>query len=178
MTDRQLLEALAALEPTAYTGEAFRHAAPPYDPLSGAGARSVGGRWNPPNSFETLYVAGERRTAAAEFLRLGAKAGVDPAGFLPRRLHVLNLRLSGLVDLRSGDALARVGLTPALVATDDPTACRRVGAMAHQLGREGIVAASATGSGTVLALFAGKLAASSELTVTSSEDWTELADVH
>ncbi|MGH2824591.1 MAG: RES domain-containing protein, partial [Thermoleophilaceae bacterium] len=31
-------------------------------PLSGAGARSLGGRWNPRESFATLYLALERET--------------------------------------------------------------------------------------------------------------------
>lgn len=166
-----ILGALSALGATSFAGEAWRHAAPQYEPTSGAGARSHGGRWNPPNSFDTLYLALDRATAAREFRRMAEKAGLPLEGFLPRRLHRYRVDVRNLVDLRSEAALADVGLTLARVQADDPTHCRAVGAAAHQLGSEGILAPSATGIGEVLVIFGDRLGPDSRIDPIDFTDW-------
>jgi hypothetical protein len=65
--DPQILARIDAIEPTPFAGKAFRHLAPDHHPLSGIGARTHGGRWNPPDSFSTLYLALERKTTVLEF---------------------------------------------------------------------------------------------------------------
>jgi len=167
----KLVAAIDQLDPAAYAGEAFRHQAAQYNPLSGAGARSLGGRWNPPESFATLYLAIERETVVAEFNRMAERSRRAPQDFLPRRLYRYEVRLDGLVDLRVPDAMALVGLTAEDLRDDDPTACQAVGEAAQYLGREGVIAPSATGAGTILAVYFDRLEPESVLQPLDYENW-------
>lgn len=172
MAGAQLYSAIEALGVVPFTGEAFRHQAAKYDPLSGAGARSQGGRWNPPNSFSTLYVALASETAIAEFHRMAQKAGVPPAGFLPRRLYRYDLRLQAVLDLRPAEARQSMGLPVADLGEADLAQCQAVGDAAHQLGREAILAPSAADAGSVLAVFLDRLDPASAISVIDFVDWT------
>jgi len=98
--DQQLLARIDAIEPTSFAGQAFRHLAHDHHPLSGMGARIHGGRWNPPESFSTLYLALDRETTVREFYRLAERQGRDPEDFLPRRLYRYGIALAALLDLR------------------------------------------------------------------------------
>lgn len=131
----------------------------------------MGGRWNPPESFATLYLALERETVAREFLRLAGRVGRAPDDFLPRRFYRYSVELSALLDLREAEARAAVGLTEAHVTDDDLGPCQAVGEAAHYLGREGVIAPSATGAGTVLAVFFDRLAAGSFVRELDYETW-------
>lgn len=166
-----LVAAVDELDPMAYSGSAYRHQATRWNPLSGAGARSLGGRWNPPESFATLYMAVERDTAVAEFLRMAARSRRNPEDFLPRRLYRYDVQLAGLVDLRDAQARETIKLTDDDLANDDPAACQAVGAAAQYLGREGILAPSATGQGTVLAVFFDRLEPDSSVQPQDFETW-------
>jgi RES domain-containing protein len=172
MPPPRLVTAVDELGPTAHAGPAYRHQAAGWNPLSGAGARIQGGRWNPPNSFATIYVAVTRETAIAEFNRMAARAGRRPEDFTPRRLYTFELRLHGLVDLRPTDARTAVDLDDDDILGDDASACQAVGEAAETLGREGIIAPSATGLGIVLAVFFDRLGADSEVAVRGHETWT------
>lgn len=166
-----LVAAIDQLDPATYSGAAYRHVASHYNPLSGAGARSQGGRWNPKGSYSTLYLARERATAIAEFQRMASRAGRAPADFLPRRLYTYRLRLNGLLDLTDPDALAAVDLTAADLSSDDLSRCQAVGEAAQHLGREGVIAPSATTSGTVIAVFFDRLDPESAVEAPSYELW-------
>ena len=155
--DPRLVGALDALAPTSYTGEAYRHVAENRHPLSGAGARSQGGRWNPPQSFATLYLAVERETVEAEFARMAARQGLPLTAFLPRRMYRYEVKLSAVVDLRQPSARQALDLSDDQLSADDLRACQAIGEAAQYLGREAILAPSATGAGTVLAIFFDRL---------------------
>lgn len=163
--------AVDGLAAAGLSGEAFRHVAENRHPLSGAGARSLGGRWNPPESFATLYLALERQTVVREFLRLARRTGRAPDDFLPRRFYRYGFELSALLDLREADARAAVGLTEAHISSDNLAPCQAVGEAAHYLGREGVIAPSATGAGAVLAVFFDRLAAGSFVRELDYETW-------
>jgi RES domain-containing protein len=163
--------AVDGLASAGLSGEAFRHVAENRHSLSGAGARSLGGRWNPRESFATLYLALERETVVREFLRLAQRMGRAPDDFLPRRFYRYSFELSGLLDLREAGARAAVGLTDAQISGDDLGPCQAVGEAAHYLGREGVIAPSATGSGTVLAVFFDRLTAGSFVRELEYERW-------
>jgi RES domain-containing protein len=155
MPSPHLVDALDQIEPSPYRGEAFRHVSADRHPLSGAGARSLGGRWNPPNSFATLYLADSAATAEREFLRFVARSNLRPGDFLPRRLYRLEVRLCTVVDLTQPElpeALAEVDLESDALG---PT--QAIGEAAQYLGYEGILAPSAAGTGTVLAVFNDQL---------------------
>jgi RES domain-containing protein len=168
----ELVAAVDELDPTTYSGVAYRHQAARWNPLSGAGARSQGGRWNPPQSFSTLYLATEPETAVAEFHRMAERAGRAPQDFLPRRLYRYEVNLVGLVDLRPEEARAVVALSDTDLAADTPSACQAIGEATQYLGRAGIVAPSATGQGTVIAVFFDRLGPNSSVQAIDYEIWT------
>jgi len=168
----RLVTAVDELGPTAHSGLAYRHQAAGWNPLSGAGARIQGGRWNPPNSFATIYLAVQRETAIAEFNRMAARSGRRPEDFTPRRLYRFELRLQGMVDLRPAPAREAVNLGDADILGDDPAPCQAVGEAAESLGREGIIAPSATGLGIVLAVFFDRLGSDSMLDVRGYDTWS------
>jgi RES domain-containing protein len=172
MPDGRLLAAIDALEPLALATEAFRHVAHDRHPLSGAGARLHGGRWNPPESFSTLYLALARDTTIAEFNRLAARQGRSPEDFLPRRMYRYEVVLSAVVDLRDPSSRARLDLDEAALRSNDAAHCRKVGATVHRLGLEGILAPSATGQGVVLVVFIDCLHADSHVRDLDYEVWT------
>lgn len=72
-----------------------------YLPLSGDGAASFGGRWNPVG-IATIYAARELSTAWAEYNQ----------GFVQHPALIAQLRLTGaaLADLTDGDTLARLAV--------------------------------------------------------------------
>ena len=96
MVDPELVARIGALRDATYSGEAWRHLDPSRDPLSGAGARLLGGRWNPPESFAVLYLGLALETVNAEFLRMASRQGRRVADFLPRRLCKYEVELDHL----------------------------------------------------------------------------------
>ena len=174
MLDRSLLTMVDALGPSAISVEAFRHIAKDRHPLSGAGARLHGGRWNPPESFSTLYLALEQETVVAEFYRLAARQGRAPEDFLPRQMHRYEVTLAAALDLRPAAARESLRLTDEALRALDAGRCREVGAAAHYLSFEGIIAPSATGTGTVLAVFFESLRAESNVVSVEDEEWAAL----
>lgn len=172
MIDQQVLARVDAIEPTAIETEAFRHVAEGRHPLSGAGARVHGGRWNPPDSFATLYLALDQGAAVAEFHRLAARQLRDPTDFLPRRMYRYEVALSAVLDLREDAKRRQLGLGDAELVASDPVACRSIGEAAQYLGIEAILAPSATGTGIVLAVFYDRLRAESHVRDLDYETWT------
>jgi RES domain-containing protein len=61
--------------------------------------------------------------------------------------------LAAALDLRPAAARESLGLTEELLRAVDARRCQAIGAAAHYLGFEGIIVPSATGRGTVLAVF-------------------------
>ena len=166
--DRQaLVAAIDGLTRLGYSGRGYRHVARGRDPRSATGARVHGGRWNPPDSF-SVHLGTEVQTVVDEFHRLARRQALAPESFLPRELHAFDVEAQALLDLRSVEARRTVGLGARQLRGDDLTTCRQVGAGAHALGLEGIIAPSAAGGGTVLAIFLdllrpGSLVESTEL---------------
>ena len=171
MVSAHLVSAIDQLDRAAYSGEAFRHIGPQYNPLSGAGARTHGGRWNPPQSFATLYLGFERATVIAEFGRAVARSRRSLEDFLPRRFYRYELQLRALLDMRVAENRAAVGLSDDALTADDLRPCQAVGEAAHHVGREGIVAPSAAGPGTVIAVFFDRLEADSFVRDLGFELW-------
>jgi RES domain-containing protein len=170
---KDLVDRVDALGATSYEGAALRHVAPGHDPLATAGARIRGGRWNPPESFGTLYLALDRGTVITEFHRLAARHGLRPEDFLPRDLHHFRVKLEAVLDLRREDALEAVGLDVTRVRSDNRAPCQAIGEAAHYLGLEAVLAPSATGSGDVLAVFFDRLRPESLIEVSRSEVLSE-----
>ena len=98
---------------------------------------------------------------------------MDPVNLLPRELFALELSLGKCLDIRSEEIRDRLDLGPNLIRAADASACQAVGAAAHHLGYEGIIAPSATGIGNIVAVFTDRLTPESSLTATRLETWTE-----
>lgn len=163
MINKHLLARVEAVEPPAYRGKAFRHLAQDRNPLSGSGARTVGGRWNPPESFPTLYLALDRETTIREFYRLAERQGRLPQDFLPRRMYTYDVTLTAVLDLRQAATVEALGVPASSLVGDAITQTQQIGDCAHHLGLEGILAPSAAGDGTVLAVFFDRLLADSQV---------------
>ena len=172
MLDPRLVARIDALEPISIETQAYRHLAVGRNPLSGSGARVSGGRWNPPDSFATLYVALDRETAIAELQRLAARQRRSLDDFLPRRIYRYSVSLVAVLDLRTQTQRESVELGESELRADDPVVCRQVAEAAQHLGLEAVLAPSATGSGTVLAVFFDRLRADSHVRDLDYESWT------
>ena len=133
------------------------------NPLDPSHAAVVGGRWNPPNSFPTLYLNEDLDTARAQVIALLAGSPVRPedldAGF---DLVLATLpRFQQAADAVTDDGLRRLGLpdTYPRHANGRPVrraTCQPVGVEVRGLGLRGIRARSATtedGGGRELAWF-------------------------
>ena len=156
--DEEALGRIDSRGPTKWSGTVYRHTAPGHDALSGEGARLFGGRWNPPESFATIYFADSLETCVAEFRRMAEGQGRGTAAFRPRALHVLRADELEILDLSSDEALADVGLTRDDIGSDDRSRCQEVGEGAYFLGMQGVLAPSAArSSGIVLVAFSVRL---------------------
>ncbi len=138
-----------------FTGDAFRYTAARRDPLSGAGARLHGGRWNPRDIYAATYLAIPEQACMGEFNRAAASQGMTPEIFLgaPKMFHTIQITNLPVLDLRDPAALDEVGLSVDDIAGDDWEACQLVGHAAWFLEFAGVLAPSASGHGFVLAVF-------------------------
>ena len=144
----------------------YRHYAPGYGPLNGEGARRQGGRWNPPDSYSTLYTADTVATVDAEFDRLLALARLRPESVRPRNLATIRVRFTRMVDLRDPEVQRALGVTVDDLTAENPALTQAIGEAAQHLGFEGIVAPSAADpAGHVVAIFLTNRAPDSELAV-------------
>lgn len=157
----------------AWSGATFRHTTLRRDPLSGAGARLNGGRWNPKDLFAALYLATPASTCMGELTRTAQSQGVSEIVLLqaPRLLHEIDVTDVKVLDLRDSEQRSAVGITDADISDSDWTICQQVGHSAWFLGLQGIVAPSATGAGSVLTLFEGRIEPG-QVTVSSSRSLT------
>lgn len=154
----------------------WRHSAPQYDPSSGEGARKVGGRFNPPDSFPVLYLCTTRPCALAELQRLGHRQPIGVAGLLPRQLYRYELELSEMLDLTDRDVRDALALDPDTLVGPDWNATQHIGDIAHRNGFHAIRSPSATGVDDVLAVFSD-IALSEIINVVAIERWETLEDL-
>lgn len=172
MADPELVAKLDEVSPREFSGGTCRHTGPGIHPLSTTGAQTLGGRWNPPNSFPALYLALTDETAAAEFYRRAEGENLAPEDLLPRRLHQYRVRLSAVLDLTDIEIRNALGISTDDLTSNDRSLCNALGDAAHYVGFEGILAPSATGVGDVLVVFWDRLKAESDVEPFAFKDWT------
>jgi RES domain-containing protein len=151
---------------------AFRHVAAGADPRSGLGAKIHGGRWNPPDSWPTVYLGFSRATVRGEWKRAASRQGLTLEDFLPRDLYEFDLELAAVLDLRDPAARKSVDVSDQALRVTGQAFCRRIGTAAYRLGAEGVAAPSATGEGDVVAVFLDRLHPASRLEPRLVEIWT------
>ena len=170
MNHRELLIALADLEPTRIKGQFERHCSLKWEELQPS---SAGGRWGAPRAYEVLYLGRPPSSVVAEAYRHLVDDELDypalAAQVLERRVITCEVDVPGILDLRPAAARDRLGLTDEVLTSDvgDYELCQRVGAAAHQLRASGLIAPSASRLGNTLALFTLNLPA---------EDWPRVVN--
>jgi RES domain-containing protein len=171
--DPDLVERLDGIARRPLSASTYRHVSAGRQPLSGEGSRIHGGRWNPPESFPTLYVGLTPQVAVAEFHRLAARAGRDVHDFLPREVHRIDVVLGEVLDLADAAALDGLGIDPSRLVDDDLRASQALGDAAHYLGIEAVLSASAACPGQALAIFTDRLTPASALSSELVTVWEE-----
>lgn len=177
--DDELVQRIDQLGATTWSGTTYRYTTARRDPLSGAGARLNGGRWNPPDIFATVYLGFPLKATVGELERLAESQGSTAERMLavPYVLHTVEVVNLPILDLTNPAALDRLGLTIGDIADEDWTACQSIGQAAWFLGLGGVLAPSASGLGFVLAAFETR--ALTSLAVSKSMPFTPdlLADI-
>lgn len=174
--DEALVRAVDRLPRVGFSGLAYRHVGPGHPPMSAEGSRIRGGRWNPPESFPTLYLALDQATVKAEFLRHAERQGMVPTNLLPRKLVICRVELSAALDLRDRLPWPELGLADDDVASDDMSVCQRIGDAAHYASFEALLAPSATGAGDIVAVFTDRMRAGSKVEPVDMREWTSLPE--
>jgi hypothetical protein len=132
------------------------------DPLDPSFAGRFGGRWNPPDSFPTLYLNGDLGTARAQIERMLDGYPVDPEDLDAQYMLITVAlpRTQTAADAVSDEGLERLGLPTTYPMSKgrmvSRSVCQPVGAAVRLAGLRGVharSAATADGSGTELAWF-------------------------
>jgi hypothetical protein len=172
---RDLLVAIAEIEPVRVQGRFERHVSLRWNELIGSAA---GGRWGASRAFEVLYLGRPRESVVVEAYRHLVDDELDDAGGLAasvveRRLLTCQVNIGNILDLRDVAVQKAVGLSVGDLRSPvgDWGRCQAVGAAAHQLGLAGVLAPAATALGETLALFTEKVPASQWPEIVAREIW-------
>ena len=135
----------------------YRHQAPGHNPKSGEGARRLGGRYNPPHSFPVLYLCTALPCASAELVRLAHRQGLASDHLLPREVWRIEAHLNRVLDLTDDTILSNLGLQTQDLIRDDYQLTNEIGEAAHEQRFQAVLAPSATGVDSVIAIFTENL---------------------
>ncbi len=178
MRHRDLLAAIAGIEPIRIQGTFERHTSLRWDELKPSAA---GGRWGARRAYEVLYLGRPRNSVVIEAYRHLVDDELDDAGalaatVLERRIVTCRVDIPNILDLRANSVRTAISLTDAQLFSDvgDYAACQAIGAAAHRLGLAGLVAPAAGKQGETLALFAANLPAARLPHVTKRDIWRGL----
>jgi hypothetical protein len=135
------------------------HYSDPFDPTF---AQRRGGRWNPPESWPTLYLNQDLLTVHAQVRHLFAGRGIEPDDLdddAPIRLAAATLpRRQRAADVVTSDGVDAVGLPPSYpldeLGDEIPReTTRAIGVEVHDTGLRGVLCRSAAGVGHEFAWF-------------------------
>lgn len=170
-----LLVAVADLAPIEVRGSFERHCSLRWDSLQGSAS---GGRWGARGGYEVLYLGRPRDSVVVEAYRHLVEDDMDApaelaAAVLERRIVTCDVAAPNILDLRPANARERLELGDAALRSEvgDYDPCQAIGAAAHQLGLNGVLAPAATGLGETLALFPLNLPAEQWPTITATDIW-------
>jgi RES domain-containing protein len=157
---RSMAKCLALSRP--WSGELYRSASPRYankdDLLTGAGGKMAGARWNPPNSFRTVYTSLDPHTAVDEGLAHFLYYRQPIFRAMPRVLVSLKARPGRVLDLTDGSVRLLLGVSERRLL-DAPwreeqrkrreALTQAIGRLAYDADWEGILAPSSARRGGV-----------------------------
>lgn len=170
MHDRDILDALEAIEPEAFTGDVWRITRQGHDPLRGSVAH---GRWSPNGAFEVLYTSLERDGALGE---IGFRLALEPVwpSRLAHEIHTIGAETARTLRFADVSALAPLGVETARYESFDYGATQAIAAAAHFLEFDGLIVPSARAACANLVVFMDRIAETGRLAVRTSEaiDWT------
>lgn len=120
------------------------------DPLDPTHAQRLGGRWNPPDSWPTLYLNRDIETARAQITRLLKGTPVTADDLTDDAFELVSVVLppAQIVDCVSDEGLGAAGLGSTYPCDGeerdvDHGTCQRIGRSAHESGFDGVEARSA-----------------------------------
>jgi len=162
-----------------WSGEIYRSATPRYarsrDIVSGMGSCKMGGRWNPPGSFPTVYASLEPEAAVSESLATFRYYGWALYDAMPRVFRALEAHLHRVLDLRRPEAVPHLASWLNRAQAEDWRAAQRagkettsqaIGRAAFASGVEGILVPSyASPHKTNLVAFPGNFGVGSSIRV-------------
>jgi RES domain-containing protein len=142
-----------------FRGTVYRSSEPGYanagDLLTGAGSQMHGGRWNPPASFATIYVARTVPTAIAESEAQARYYGWDVADTWPRMVVAIDVELQNVLDLTDGSIRQSLRVSEQRMTEDDwrklnddfgeESLTQAIGRAAFDAGLEGIIVRACDG---------------------------------
>lgn len=147
VVDANLIDKIGQLPTQPFEGKVFRmtfgNVPPDRENIRGA-------RWNPPD-IPAIYACLERETVIAEGEHILAAQPIPPQ--LRKTVHTIKISLNKLLDLRSADLLADLGVSQEALQSDDFWACQRIGEAVNRLGYDGILVPSVRHRGANLVIF-------------------------
>jgi RES domain-containing protein len=166
-----------------WQGIIYRSSSPRYankhDLLTGLGSRTAGGRWNPPNSFRTIYSSLDPQTALDEVLAHFHYYKLPIESAMPRVTVSVMARLQHVLDITDGTTRLALRVSEHRMITEscrEAQSARReaitqaLGRLGHELGWEGFLVPSAVRSGGLnLIVFPDNLAARSSLRIINAD---------
>jgi RES domain-containing protein len=153
LDDRDLARKIGRIEPMVMDVAVWRHLGLRETPGSGEGARGMGGRFNPPDSFPVVYGTLGRLAVGAEFRRMAQCNPIGIERLLPRHVYRSRMRSAKVLDLRRASVWEILGFSSARIQDVHPTHTQLIGELARALGFEVVVANSVTGIGDMVAIF-------------------------
>lgn len=161
--DSDLLNRLQDIEPSSWTGIAFRHVFGENDPLR---ENTRGARWNPPE-VPAIYTSLSRDGALAEADFLLSLQTPRPR--VNRTIYQVEVDLGSVVDLSDPRVLARLGVSAQALHEIDWSVCQPIGAGVEWLGNDGLIVPSARSVGRNLVIFPNQMKANSKLSILDTE---------
>ena len=163
--DPGVLDALQALDASAWKDRVFRHMLGSWPPDR---ENSRGARWNPPE-VRAIYTSLQRETAVTE----GDYAiNSQPVlSTITRTIYTLEVSLSSVVQLLDWGLLTTLGLTQEQFGLYDYTICQHLGGAIEWLGHDGAIVPSARAvGGTNLVIFPNRQRADYRFETIESEE--------
>jgi hypothetical protein len=164
--DRALLDALEAIEPSAFEGRVWRITRKGREPLRGSVAK---GRWTPNRECEVLYTSLTKEGALAE---IGFRLSLEPVwpNKLEHQIHEISAQVTRALHIAEVEALAQFGVDIARYESFDYEATQALAAAAHFLEFDGLQVPSARAPCSNLVLFLDRLSDGVVLDVVNSSD--------